>query len=177
MAPQVLYRVCYGFSEPTTLQKSLLRIQPAVLHEYCRHKVIDCDYPAIIPSANDSVRGAYVHGLTDADIRRLDIFEGSEYARRKVEVQLLDAVGYDDGRGNEEGQTKVAETYIWTADEEYLEEGEWDFAEFKRDKLRDWVGRRDEFDGKYRLQLRMLRVRLRFLCVRLNKFRRDRRDL
>ena len=49
MAPEVLYRVCYGNTKPTAFQKSLLTIQPAVLHGYSRHRVKLCDYPAIIP--------------------------------------------------------------------------------------------------------------------------------
>lgn len=40
-----------------------------------------------------------------------------------------------------------AETYVWIGGEERLEEREWDFAEFQREKMRFWVG--EEGDGEY----------------------------
>jgi hypothetical protein len=88
-----------------------------------------------------------VHGLTDGDLWRLDIFEGSEYARRKVSVRVLEQEG--DGIGdvarpesqNVEGEAVDAESYIWIAGEDRLESEEWDFTEFVRDKMSRWVGR------------------------------------
>lgn len=79
-------------------------------------------------------------GLTDADIWRLDIFEGSEYSRQVVKVRLLTTVGDEDGTGNVEGAEVQAETYIWVAGTDRLEEQEWDFGEFQREKMRFWVG-------------------------------------
>jgi len=99
------------------------------------------------------VRGTLVEGLTDGDIWRLDIFEGSEYQRRKVKVRVLqpknDNVSTEQGMGdlsqkeedNVEGEEVEAETYIWTAGAHRLEAEEWDFAEFVRDKMKRWVGR------------------------------------
>ena len=150
MAPQVLYRVCYGSPNPTTLQKSLLTIRPAILHAYCRRKVRYCDYPAIIPSPGDSVRGTYVQGLTDADLWRLNIFEGDQYTREKVRIQLLEEVGDEDGKGNVEGPEVLAETYVWADEEEDLEEGEWDFAVFRREKMSRWIGGNEEYEGELR---------------------------
>jgi hypothetical protein len=82
-----------------------------------------------------------VQGLTDGDIWRLDIFEGSEYARRRVRVCVLEE-GNTHGQGNEVD----AETYIWTAGESRLEDDEWDFAEFVKDKMARWVGRDADAD-------------------------------
>ena len=147
MAPQVLYRVCYGSPTPSAMQKSRLTIRPAVLHAYCRHKVQGCDYPAMIPSTNSSVRGTFVQGLTDANIWRLDIFEGSQYTREKVRVRLLEKVGSEEGHGNVEGEEVDTETYVWAEDLEYLEEGEWDFGEFRREKLQAWSGAK-EYEGE-----------------------------
>lgn len=147
MAPQVLYRVCYGSPTPSAMQKSRLTIRPAVLHSYCRHKVQDCDYPAMIPSTDSSVRGTFVQGLADADMWRLDIFEGSQYTREKVRVRLLQKTGNEEGHGNVEREEVDAETYIWAEDLEYLEEGEWDFGEFRREKLQRWSGA-EEYAGK-----------------------------
>ncbi|KAI4141306.1 MAG: hypothetical protein LQ341_003548 [Variospora aurantia] len=146
MEPQVLYRVCYGSSTPTPFQRSLLTIRPAILHDYCRHKVRGYDYPAIIPSPEDCVRGTYVRGLTDGDIFRLDIFEGPEYERRKVKIRVLDVEGNEDGEGNVEGEEVEMETYVWVGGDTALEEGEWDFGEFRREKMHRWIGRREEYD-------------------------------
>lgn len=157
MAPPVLHRVIWGQSSaPTPAHASLLTIRPAILHSYQRHKVINADYPAILPSSSSthSVRGTLVTGLTDGDIWRLDIFEGSEYERRKVRVRVLEEK--DGGRNRGEGgmgdlQQKEednvergevdAGTYVWIAGKHLLDPTEWDFAEFVRDKMKRWVGR------------------------------------
>ncbi|KAI4171689.1 MAG: hypothetical protein LQ343_004082 [Gyalolechia ehrenbergii] len=146
MEPQVLYRVCYGSATPTSFQKSLLGIRPAVLHRHCRHRVLGRDYPAIIPSPSDSVRGTYVHGLTDGDIFRLDIFEGNEYERRKVTIRILEVEGDENGIGNLEGGEVEVDTYIWIAGEDELEKGEWDFGEFRREKMQRWIASSDQYN-------------------------------
>lgn len=141
MAPQVLHRVCHGSMSPTNpiYTQSNLATKPAILHNFRRHRVKWADYPAILPvsptaNSNDStsspsVRGTFVTSLTDNDIWRLDIFEGSEYERRKVRVRVLDVVGDDvSGEGNVEGAEVEAETYVWIAGEERLEGQEWDFG-------------------------------------------------
>ena len=154
MAPQVLHRVIWGSqTPPTPAHASLLHIRPAILHAHQRRKVKHADYPAILPTKaqeGKSVRGTLVSGLTDGDIWRLDIFEGSEYARRKVKVRVLEQKkAGDEGMGdltqreddNVEGAEVEAETYIWIAGANRLEAEEWDFAEFVRDKMKRWVGR------------------------------------
>ena len=93
------------------------------------------------------MRGTYVTGLSDADIWRLDIFEGDEYERKKVKARLLTTVGNESGEGNIEGDEVEGETYIWIAGRDKLEDEEWDFAEFQREKMRYWVGA--EGEGEY----------------------------
>lgn len=160
MVPAVLHRVCHGTSYPG--QASPLSFSHAILHKHSRHKVRFYDYPAVIPSSSDSpppssssfssssppsVRGTYVRGLTDEDIRRLDIYEGDEYVRKVVKIQTLAQVGDDDAaigivegeEEEEEAEEVETETYLWIAGEDALEESDWDFAEFKRDKLRSWL--------------------------------------
>ena len=148
MEPQVLYRVCYGSSTATSFQKSLLTIRPAILHDHCRHRVLDRDYPAIVPSPKGSVRGTYVQGLTDGDVFRLDIFEGNEYERRKVKIRILEVEGDEEGKGNVEGEEVAVDTYIWVAGEDELEDGEWDFGEFRREKMHMWIDGRDDYDSE-----------------------------
>ncbi|MCJ1335895.1 hypothetical protein MMC09_001169 [Bachmanniomyces sp. S44760] len=140
MAPSVLHRVIHGTPKPEPWQTALLNIEPAMLPFFCRHKVRYCDYPAIVPDKEASVRGTYVQGLTEGDLWRLDIFEGDEYERRKVKIKWIDRKG----EGEEEVEVEV-ETYVWIAGEHRLEKGEWDFEEFTREKIGRWVGG-EEYD-------------------------------
>lgn len=149
MAPKVLYRVIYGKPDPEPWQASLTTARPAFLPGYQRRKVRHADYPGVIPmpsAPSTTVRGTLVTGLTEGDIYRLDLFEGDEYERRKVAVSVVtagrvDAAGVPGGKVEPtETESVEAETYIWTAGEDKLEEGEWDFDEFVREKLRFWVG-------------------------------------
>ena len=145
MAPQVLHRVLFGSTSPHSSQLEALKIQPAILPRYVRHRVAHCDYPAIQPSSEPSacVRGTFVQGLTPADQWRLDIFEGNQYKRVKVRIQILDPT-------NKHKKEAEAETYVWSAPEEELEKGEWDFEEFRREKMSRWVGGSKEYEGELR---------------------------
>lgn len=170
MAPEVLHRVIHGQATPEKWQKDLLKIRPAVLHGYRRHRVRGADYPGIIPvsspdeSSRTSVLGTLVSGITDGDIYRLDKFEGSEYSRERVRVrtlrdsallgtsagqnakefetneQLREVLDIAGKESLDEGDEVEAVTYVWTAGEERLEDAEWDFGTFKRDKMAWWVG-------------------------------------
>ena len=111
-----------------------------------------------------SVLGTLVSGLTDGDIYRLDIFEGTEYIRKPVQVRTLkESLDVDqdqqlhkedantdehlrdvlDAAGAEfadEGDEDVnAAAYVYIAGEERLEDKEWDFESFKRDTMAWWV--------------------------------------
>ncbi|KAF2084599.1 hypothetical protein K490DRAFT_48664 [Saccharata proteae CBS 121410] len=154
MAPAVLHRVTHGTTSPTSVQRAQFKITPALLTNHRRHRVRSADYPAILPDDHSgaSVRGTFVTGLTDENIMRLDLFEGSEYERRKVTVRLLKQDGEsEEGVLNGEGKTKMeeveAETYVWIAGEHELEHEEWDFDEFVREKLWRWAG--DEGNSEY----------------------------
>ena len=145
MVPQVLHRVLFGSTTPHESQIQALKIQPAVLPGYIRHRVVDADYPAVIASSEPSacVRGTYVQGLTAADIWRLDIFEGDEYERVWVQPRLVKTNG-------EQGDEVKTETYVWKAPRKDLEPQEWDFEEFKAEKLYRWVGGRSDYEGELR---------------------------
>ncbi len=84
-------------------------------------------------------------GLTEGDVWRLDAFEGSEYERRVVRVKLLD-VGGDEGKGGEAGEVET-ESYIYTAGEGRLERKEWDYEEFRREKMFRWAETSEEYKG------------------------------
>ncbi|KAH7395897.1 hypothetical protein BKA64DRAFT_72318 [Cadophora sp. MPI-SDFR-AT-0126] len=145
MAREVLHRVIYGnerLTPVTTILAANLTRTPAILHNHCRHKVLGDDYPGVIPQEGHSVRGVYVTGLSDADIYRLDIFEGDEYTRVKATVKLL----VQDGEKEVEGEARQTETYIFTAPEERLEKTEWDYEEFRKEKLWRWASTNEEYE-------------------------------
>lgn len=157
MATPVLSRVIYGTTSPESWQIASLRIRPAVLDSYCRHQVRFVDYPGIVPESGKTVRGTFVEGLTEGDVYRLDIFEGSGYQRRKVRVKILDS---SDREGNEQVET---ETYVWVAGRDKLKDEEWDFQEFVKSKLVRWIGSSQEYAGMFRtfrLPKRAFRERL-----------------
>ncbi|KAJ5146404.1 uncharacterized protein N7515_000968 [Penicillium bovifimosum] len=166
MSPQILHRVIHGRADPEPWQKATLHIQPAILHGYRRHRVRNADYPGITPIAETtsgtenslatSVVGTLVSGLTDGDVHRLDMFEGDQYERMAVVVRTLHrSQGKDDshtasesglrdvldavGEAAGEGEEVEAVTYVWTAEEDLLEDAEWDLESFKRDKMAWWV--------------------------------------
>ncbi|KAI1365377.1 AIG2-like family-domain-containing protein [Xylaria arbuscula] len=146
MAPEVFFTVCYRFSTTdVAVLKSLHKFQPAILHGHCRRRVKYADYPGITPDPDHEVRGMYVTGLTDANMYHLDQFEGSEYERRTVKARLLSKVGDDKGKGNEEGEEVECEVYIFN-NPARLENREWDFQEFRTQKMKNWTREDYGFD-------------------------------
>ncbi|KAI0472047.1 AIG2-like family-domain-containing protein [Xylariaceae sp. FL0804] len=139
MAPEVFFTVCYRSSlVGVSVLKSLHQFQPAILHGYCRRRVMYADYPGIIADREHEVRGMYVTGLTDANLYHLDQFEGGEYKRVKERVKLLTQVGDDKGHGNVEGQEVECDVYVFQ-DRSGLEDREWDFEEFRTQKMKKWT--------------------------------------
>lgn len=161
MVPQILYRVCYGTENPLPEVVSHLRLSPALLRNYSRRKVLHADFPGIIAQRNHTVLGTLIHGLTDADVKWLDHFEGDMYKRVRIEVEALESEMFDaNGNINEEEMEKVkakkkekrsmvkAETYVWDLGEGRLESEEWLFADFRREKMKNWIDG-PENDGSF----------------------------
>ncbi|PVI00485.1 hypothetical protein DM02DRAFT_592835 [Periconia macrospinosa] len=126
MSPEVLQRAIQT-SNPTHTAT------PAILPSHTRHRVKSALYPAIVPASPEhSVRGTLISNLTDADMCRLDAFEGDEYERRKVHVRVVQTSPSESDENHREGVEKEveAETYIWIAGLDQLEDGEWDFDQF-----------------------------------------------
>lgn len=167
MEPQVFFSVCYDNKNPPAHIRQRHTFTPAILHGYSRRRVKWADYPGMIevppprPSSSSSssspsrhrppppsVRGALVSGITKANLARLDYFEGSQYDRRVVRPRVLVRAGPDEatGQGNVEGATVVTESYVFL-DARELEDKEWDFAEFKREKLQKWTRAGYVFEG------------------------------
>lgn len=148
MEPQVFFSVCYDDKSPPSHIRQRHTFTPAILHGYCRRRVRYADYPGMVEDADHTVRGTVVSGITKANLDRLDFFEGSQYDRRVVRPQLLVQAGDEaTGDGNVEGEQIITESYIFL-DTRDLEDKEWDFAEFKRDKLQKWTRAGYVFEGE-----------------------------
>ena len=129
MAPEVFFSAVYGAMNPGKVFGDLHSFHPGVLDGFVRHRVKWADYPGIIPEDGSSVRGVYATGLTDANMLKLDEFEGTEYVKEQVKVRLVDT-----------GEEKETTVYVYQHPEE-LEHGEWDFERFKKEKLALWSRR------------------------------------
>ncbi|KAK4051558.1 hypothetical protein OIV83_002698 [Microbotryomycetes sp. JL201] len=84
------------------------------------------------------VQGSLVKGLTDSDVALLDEFEGNEYKRLPVHVQLAT------------GELENAEVYVWTDPLSRLEQSLWTFEDFLRDSAHKWIGKEGEDRGEYK---------------------------
>lgn len=126
MAPEVFFSAVYGAMNPGKVFESLHSFHPGVLDGFVRHRVRSADYPGIIREDGSSVRGVYATGMTDANMVKLDQFEGTEYVKEQLKIRLVDT-----------GEVKEATVYVYQHPEE-LDHGEWDFEHFKREKLALW---------------------------------------
>lgn len=138
MAPEVFFSVLYGDGWPPKAIHDLHTFTPAILDGHCRHRVKLAEYPVVIRQEGHRIRGVYATGLTDANLQKLDMFEGPEYERVNVTVQLLEG-GAVDVVDDDKRHTSF---YVFLYPEE-LEKREWDFENFRRDKMKAWTCTRD----------------------------------
>ncbi|KAK0728187.1 AIG2-like family-domain-containing protein [Lasiosphaeria miniovina] len=146
MVPEVFYSVCYNNKDVPEAIAKLHSFHPAILHGFCRRRVEYADYPGITEDEDHQVFGSHVTGLTEANIQKLDYFEGSAYERRTVKVRLLVKVGNAKGEGNVECDEKTAQVYVYRNKRD-LEDKEWDLEEFRREKLKKWTRAGYVFEG------------------------------
>ncbi|KAF5002658.1 hypothetical protein FGRMN_196 [Fusarium graminum] len=145
MAPEVFFTVCYGDRNPPQVIKDMHTFTPAILEGYCRHRVQYADYPGVVAEKGHTVLGVYATGLTDANMNKLDIFEGSEYIKETVKVKLLNK----DGTNPAKQEVKETSVYVYMKPE-HLEKVEWDFEEFRKQKMQNWTRGGLEFgQGKF----------------------------
>lgn len=133
MAQEVFFSVCHGSRATDKDVQSGYNFTPAVLDDYCRHRVLRADYPGIIAEEGHSVLGIYATGLTANDVRLLDYFEGPEYDKVKVKVTLADRDG-----NKKDGEVKDTTAYVFR-NPDHLVKTEWDFEEFKSQKMKAWT--------------------------------------
>jgi gamma-glutamylcyclotransferase (GGCT)/AIG2-like uncharacterized protein YtfP len=60
----------------------------AILNGYARKKVKRKNYPGLVERDGSKVEGMLYYDISEEDFRKLDAYEGEEYARTKVSVHL-----------------------------------------------------------------------------------------
>lgn len=96
--------------------------EPARLHGHRRHPVRGEDYPGLRPAAGGIVDGRLYRDIDAALWARLDAFEGTDYERVPVPVQLAD------------GRTETACVYCFRVEQAgRLLPGDWDPQAFERE--------------------------------------------
>ncbi|XP_008798165.1 AIG2-like protein D [Phoenix dactylifera] len=110
------------------LLKRVPSSSPAVLHHHHRFSIKGRVYPAILPVENKKVAGKVLLGITDRELDVLDTFEDVEYERRAVEVSLADTA-----------EKLLADTYVWGDNDDPNLHGDWDFEEWKRLHMKDFL--------------------------------------
>ncbi|KAI5403454.1 hypothetical protein KIW84_050866, partial [Lathyrus oleraceus] len=107
---------------------------PATLSDYHRYKIKDRVYPAILPVQTKKVTGRVLLDISGPELHLLDEFEDVEYTRNEVEVLFTD---------NSENLRVYA--YIWANPNDPDLYSEWDFEEWKKTQMNDFVKMTDEF--------------------------------
>ncbi|XP_065850574.1 AIG2-like protein D [Euphorbia lathyris] len=122
----------YGSLLADDVVRALLnRVPPssaAILNDFHRFSIRGRVYPAILPVQNKRVTGRVLFGITDSELDILDTFEDVEYQRTTVDVSLTD--------GSQKLQTY---TYVWVDKNDPSLFGEWDFEEWKRTHMDDFL--------------------------------------
>ncbi|GKU87542.1 hypothetical protein SLEP1_g1931 [Rubroshorea leprosula] len=106
----------------------------AVLHSHHRFSIKGRVYPAILPVENSKVTGKVLLGITGPELHILDEFEDVEYQRSSVEVSLM-----------ENSDKLQAYTYVWNDKNDPNLYGDWNFEEWKRVHMEDFLKMSNEF--------------------------------
>ncbi|KAJ4792285.1 hypothetical protein LUZ62_043531 [Rhynchospora pubera] len=107
---------------------------PALLPNFHRLSIKGRVYPAILAKENKTVSGKVLKGLTDAELEMLDTFEDERYIRKSVEISLVD-----------KSEKLLAEAYVWSNVDDPDLYGEWDFEEWKRLHINDYITKTKNF--------------------------------
>ncbi|XP_052184358.1 AIG2-like protein D [Diospyros lotus] len=108
--------------------KRVPQSSPATLNGFHRFSIKGRVYPAILPMENKKITGKVLSGITSPELDLLDAFEDIEYERRTVEVSLMD--GYE---------KLQAFAYVWADCKDPNLYGEWNFEEWRRVHMNNFV--------------------------------------
>ncbi|KAH9798470.1 GGACT domain-containing protein [Citrus sinensis] len=110
------------------LLKRIPQSSSAILPGYRRFSIKGRVYPAILPVENKHVTGRVLFGISDPELLVLDEFEDFEYQRTTADVSLVDTA-----------DKLQVQTYVWTNKNDPNLYGDWDFEEWRRLHMKDFV--------------------------------------
>ncbi|XP_042485709.1 AIG2-like protein D [Macadamia integrifolia] len=110
------------------LLKRVPESSPAILHDFHRFSIKGRVYPAILPLENTKVTGRVFFGITDPELYVLDTFEDVEYERSTVDVSII-----------ENSERLQVYAYVWGNKNDPNLYGEWDFQEWKKIHMNDFL--------------------------------------
>ncbi|XP_050216692.1 AIG2-like protein D [Mercurialis annua] len=110
------------------LLKRVPQSSPAILHGFHRFSIKGRVYPAILPVPKKQVTGRVLFGISDGELDVLDTFEDVEYQRTSVDVIT-------------DGDDKLLQThtYVWGDVSDPNLFGDWDFEEWKKTHMEDFL--------------------------------------
>ena len=101
-------------------------LKPAILNNFQRCCIKDCDYPALIQSSGAKTEGFILEDMDDISLKAIDIFEGDEYEKKEVTV-------------NVDCEKVEAIVYVWNAERDKLLGRDWDAALFEKTFLHKYL--------------------------------------
>lgn len=103
-----------------------MTVKPGTLSDHVRYRVRERDYPGVISKPGSHVKGTVAFNLSDSDVAKLDEFEGNDYKRVVVDVDV-------------EGKTVASNLYLWIGGEDRLDGQDWDVDVFVKEKMDRWL--------------------------------------
>ena len=103
----------------------------AIIYKHQVYKVINANYPLITYTNNsqDKVEGLLVHNISEAELKKLDAFEGKNYFRAKAQVEV-------------HGQ--LFNVQIYMPDKAMESDQIWDFDDWYKNNIEDFF--KNEFN-------------------------------
>ncbi|KAI9295134.1 hypothetical protein K502DRAFT_232541 [Neoconidiobolus thromboides FSU 785] len=127
----------YGSLQNLTVLKRVLSpkteftLLPATLKDYKRVTVKGALYPGIYFSDGELTEGKLFKNVTEEDIVKLDRFEGEDYNRTQIVVEVIK----DNGSKSKE----MAMVYTWIGGEEKLSNTSWSLETFEKEHLTSFI--------------------------------------
>ncbi|KAJ7958628.1 AIG2-like protein [Quillaja saponaria] len=110
------------------LLKRIPSSSTAILHDFYRFSIKGRVYPAILPVEKKKITGRVLQGITALELDVLDTFEDDEYERSDVEVFFMGS-----------SEKSRVHAYIWSNKNDPNLYGDWDFEEWKRVHMNDFI--------------------------------------
>ena len=101
-------------------------LQPATAPDFAIFKVAKVSYPCLLPVKDAMAEGALLSGLSEAELQRLDLFEGVNYQRTACQV-LTDG--------------KAIETQYYKPKETLITDGSWSLSAWQKEGKDSFLSR------------------------------------